>query len=336
MRRIVVFCDGLDPKINIRDAEKILHLTLHEASCLTECVLLPECEGIWVGTASQILEEIPNELRSNISNVHELSSTWVKTVENHYEKSGLVSLRNVGLFFSENIETWLFLPRALRLYLNHELGIFSDIDSTFISDSLSKVTLEIFWQRYGHCIKHFAPVFEAEIFESGRGLWTPPADRRDTHKEAKAVQKSVCPDGAPVWLPYEGEAIKAENVQGSTAPKKQGFAAHIGASDWKEIELSVLATGIRYRKAGTDDKFLSIQWGHIKLKRDGVLHGVLIEIARHNGCYPNLKKEDKRRSQVHDLNHAFRNYFGLPGNPFSNNGRMGIQSIFGSITWGGK
>lgn len=133
---------------------------------------------------------------------------------------GLVSLRLWGQWVAREKCAWIMVPISLRDYLSHELGI--------VCPNEIKPTYNFALWRDADI---FSPVFEAEIFESGRGLWTPPADRRDTHKEAKAVQISVCPDGAPVWLPYEGEAIKAENVQGSTAPKKQGFAAHIGATE---------------------------------------------------------------------------------------------------------
>lgn len=133
-----------------------------------------------------------------------------------------------------------------------------------------------------------------------------------------------------------GQPLPEKTVTADEPPKKkQSLAEKIGVSDWNEIEICVSGLGIKYRRAGTNDDFLSIQWGHIDLKKDGVLHGLLLCIAKHNGTYPNIEKKDKRRAQVLKLNRAFRGAFGLPGNPFFNKGKMGTQCLF-TISGGRK
>ncbi len=162
-------------------------------------------------------------------------------------------------------------------------------------------------------------------------------DASDYELVKLALEKgaSLTPEGREVLRQHQSEELTPPTNQQSQ-PKNQGFAAHIGASNWCEIELSVLATGIKYRKAGTDETFIEKSWGNIGLRAKHGIYGLLGDIAKGRGTYPNIPYKEKRRAQTHDLNMAFKNAFGLPDNPFSNHRIMGTQSRFGSITWGGR
>lgn len=114
------------------------------------------------------------------------------------------------------------------------------------------------------------------------------------------------------------------------------LAADVGAKDWPELEVVVLANGLKYRKADTAARFIHKTWGALGLKGKLKVYRLLIEIARHGGTFPKRTGEGHRRDTVHDLNRSFCEEFGLDGNPFKNDRRLGTQALLGVITWGGQ
>lgn len=121
------------------------------------------------------------------------------------------------------------------------------------------------------------------------------------------------------------------------APPKQsgGLAADVGATSWQELEFRVLASGLDFRKAGTNDRFIRKTWGALGLKGRRVVCALLIDVARHQGTLPKDREADKRRQTVHTLNRALKAAFGLPDSPFFNDRRLGSQTVIGAISWGG-
>jgi hypothetical protein len=115
----------------------------------------------------------------------------------------------------------------------------------------------------------------------------------------------------------------------------RGLAKALGVEAWHEIEMKVLATGIIYRRLGSEERFLRRGWGGLGMKGAPKRYGMLIEIAKHGGTFP-PRRGERRWAIVHDLNNSFREAFGLDENPFRNARKMGTQSIIGSLTWGGR
>lgn len=128
------------------------------------------------------------------------------------------------------------------------------------------------------------------------------------------------------------------NSQSAGTPSKQSghLAADVGAASWQELEFRVLAGGLNFRKEGTNGRFIHRTWGALGLKGRLVVCALLIEIAKHGGTFPKDHEADKRRNRVIILNKAFLTAFGLSGNPFRNDRRLGTQTVVGSISWGGK
>jgi len=98
----------------------------------------------------------------------------------------------------------------------------------------------------------------------------------------------------------------------------------------------VLASGIDFRKAGTNGPFTRKTWGALGLKGRNVAYALLIQVAIHRGTFPKDREAHKRRGRLNVLNNAIKAAFGLPDNPFYNNRRLGTQTVIGAISWGGK
>ncbi|HPO17373.1 MAG TPA: hypothetical protein PLI09_28330 [Candidatus Hydrogenedentes bacterium] len=128
---------------------------------------------------------------------------------------------------------------------------------------------------------------------------------------------------------------KAASGKGNSIKPNGRLAEALGVDDWGQIEVKVLANGIQYRRAGTGDAFLKRDWGALGVKGKTKVSGLLINIAKFGGTYPNPHKE-KRWDIVHDLNTAFMAAFGLSKQPFHNVRRLGTQSNISSISWGGR
>lgn len=169
--------------------------------------------------------------------------------------------------------------------------------------------------------------------------WTPELGDR-LRAALRAFGKTV--DGDPVegQTPEASAAPVGDDAAAVPAPgqppTKRTLAEELKVTEWRELEMKVLATGVDFRRAGTDEKYIRKTWGALGLKAKLKVYGLLINVAKHGGTYPRRTGEPPRRDETFELNEAFCEVFGLRERPFGNKRRLGTQSVIGSITWGGQ
>lgn len=138
------------------------------------------------------------------------------------------------------------------------------------------------------------------------------------------------------WASENGLLNEGHPVASGTVKAQGRLAADVGAESWGELEFRVLANELAFRKAGTNGPFIHKKWEKLGMESRLLSYALLIQIAKFRGTFPKDHDGDKRRRTVHALNKALKAAFGLPGNPFRNDRRLGTQTAIGAISWGGK
>jgi hypothetical protein len=244
-----------------------------------------------------------------------------------------------NIWFAQTDLLWEEI-RKENSVLAHEWPTADHVDPAQLPDRFLRRLLG--HERAGSC-KYDDIVFTEEQFvwayrETGYDLCGLTPKWRQWAADNPAVPGAGYVGGAPPVAPVATGDGQAATGTGRK-PKADGhLAADVGATTWEELEIKVLATGIKFRKANTADDFPTnpTGWGAIGLKGKHKAITLLRSISRCGGTFPRNRGED-RRDEVHDLNTAFKAAFGLTARPFANVRKpLGTQSIIGSISWGGE
>ena len=161
---------------------------------------------------------------------------------------------------------------------------------------------------------------------------------RDPEAQCKlAVGVETEHDAAVVWLEKRRSTSTPKVPDRKAESIMPTLADSLGVTQWNDLEVKVLATGLDLRKTGTAD-WTRRDWGALGL--DGKLAAIalLIRVAQHGGTFPYGRgvTGEHRKHTLHDLNAALREAFGLKENPLKAARGLGTQSLFAAIHWGGE